>query len=213
MKKAVLFDYDGVIADTMDEMYEAWKYSFLLHGKVKISKKEYFLMEGNTAITIAEKLRKEYKINKKNVDTILKDKEDHYFKNNSFKLSPGIREVITFIKKKGLKTAIVSGAPKSRIRKMVGERFFNKFDLVIGSGDVSRGKPYPDPYEKALKKFKILPEEAIVIENAPLGIRAAKAAGIYCIAIESTLDKTYLKKADRIVGSVKSLLLCLKKIL
>jgi beta-phosphoglucomutase len=213
MKKAVLFDYDGVIADTMRDMYEAWRYSCLLHMNIKIPEREFFLMEGYTAKKIAEELCNKYKIDNSLIDSILKDKEDYYLKNNNFKLYKGIEETIVFIKNKGLKIAIVSGAPKVRIRKMIGPKLFNKFDLVIGAGDVRKGKPHPDPYEKALSVFGILPKEAIVIENAPLGISSARAAKIYCIAIESTLEKTYLKRANKIVNDVQNLLMYLKKTL
>ena len=96
---------------------------------------------------------------------------------------------------------------------MIGTRLFNKFDAVIGAGDAIKSKPYPDPYEKVLEIFKILPKEAIVIENAPLGIQAAKAAGIYCVAVESTLNEAYLKNSDIVVKDIQSLLLRLKKIL
>jgi beta-phosphoglucomutase len=213
MKKAVLFDYDGVFADTMGDMYKAWRYSFLLHENIEISEREFFLMEGYTAKKIAEKLCSRYKIDKKHRDLIIKDKEDYYLKNNKFKLYRGIKETINFIKKKGLMVAIVSGAPKARIKKMVGEKLFGKFDFVIGAGDVERGKPHPDPYKKALRTFNILPSEAIVVENAPLGIKSAKAAKIYCIAIESTLNTSYLKKADIIVKNIENLLLYLRKTL
>src|ERR1035437_7920502 len=162
MKKAILFDYDGVFADTMREMYQAWKHSFLLHEGIEISENEFFLMEGYTARKIAETLCEKYNVDESHVDIIIKDKEDYYSKNNKFKLFSGIKEVITYVKKRGLKVAIVSGAPKIRIKKMIGAKLFNQFDLVIGAGDVERGKPYPDPYEKALEIFKISPSEAIV---------------------------------------------------
>lgn len=215
MKKAILFDYDGVFADTMGDMYQAWRYSILHNEKIKtpIWDRDFFLMEGYTARKIAEKLCIKYKIDKSHIDTIIKDKEDYYFKHNKFRLYPGIEKTINFIKERGLRVAIVSGAPKTRIEKMIGEKLFNKFDLVIGAGDVKRGKPFPDPYKKALEILNILPSEAIVIENAPLGIKAARAAGIYCVAIESTLDKSLLKEADVIVKNILELKLLLKEVI
>ena len=74
------------------------------------------------------------------------------------------------------------------------------------SGDDSvRGKPHPDPYLNAATKLGVLPQECLVIENAPLGIKSAKRAGIYCIAICSTLDKSYLSEADKIVENIKDI--------
>jgi len=71
------------------------------------------------------------------------------------------------------------------------------------SGDsVKRGKPYPDPYIKAAKILGLRPNDCLVIENAPYGIRSAKAAGMFCVAVTTSLPKEYLKKADVIVDSL-----------
>lgn len=208
-----MFDYDGVLADTMGEMFEAWRYSFLHNKIIEILRQNFFLMEGYPARKIAEELCDKYNVDKKHIEKIIKDKENYYLENNKFKLNKGINDIINLLKKEKKLIAIVSGAPKIRIKKMIGEELFNKFDLIVSAGDTERGKPYPDPYEKALNVFNILPGEAIVVENAPLGIKSAKAAGIYCIAIESTLDKSYLKGADIIVKDIKNLLLFLNRVM
>jgi beta-phosphoglucomutase len=77
--------------------------------------------------------------------------------------------------------------------------------VVVTGNDVAHGKPDPEPYRLALNKLEITPGDAVVIENAPLGIESAKAAGIRCIAVATSLPESYLKKADVIFPSMKAL--------
>jgi beta-phosphoglucomutase len=64
------------------------------------------------------------------------------------------------------------------------------------------GKPHPEPYLKAAKALGVKPSECAVIENAPYGVASAKKAGMFCIAITSSLPKEYLKRADVVVDSL-----------
>jgi beta-phosphoglucomutase-like phosphatase (HAD superfamily) len=71
---------------------------------------------------------------------------------------------------------------------------------------VSRAKPYPDPYLAAARQLRLDPRQCAVIENAPLGIEAARNAGMYCIAVQTTLGKEYLSAADCILQDINELL-------
>ncbi|MGE5437612.1 MAG: HAD family hydrolase, partial [Syntrophothermus sp.] len=76
------------------------------------------------------------------------------------------------------------------------------FDVIVSGEDVHKAKPNPDPYLTAQKELGMAINECVVIENAPLGIESAKAAGMICIAIESTLGKEYLQKADFLINTI-----------
>lgn len=206
--KAVLFDYDGVLVNTIEDLYRAWEYSFLENAKVRITKDSFLTLEGNKASEIAEKLTTKYDVDKNLIGKIVEKKEKYYLKNNNFYVYPKILNILNFLLRRKVLIAIVSGAPKVRIKKMIGEDIFNMFNLVIGAEDVVFGKPNPEVYLKALKGLRIQAKEAIVIENAPLGIEAAKNAGIYCVAIESTVKKKHLMEADFIVKDFNSLFKC-----
>ena len=78
-------------------------------------------------------------------------------------------------------------------------------EVIIPSDELKYGKPHPEPYLVALKKLKIRPSEALVVENAPNGIKSANGAGIRCIAIETSLPKSYLKGAYKVFGTIKEL--------
>jgi len=80
------------------------------------------------------------------------------------------------------------------------------FDFIITGDEVPRAKPFPDPYLVAARQLQLDPSQCAVVENAPLGIDAARNAGMYCIAIETTLGKEYLAAADCILQDIGELL-------
>ena len=95
----------------------------------------------------------------------------------------------------------MTGTARHEVHQILPAEIFNLFEVVVCGTDVQNGKPHPEPYLKALKKLKIKAKDAIVIENAPFGIRSAKAAGINCLALETSLPKKFLKQADGIFHS------------
>ena len=86
------------------------------------------------------------------------------------------------------------------------------FQEIVTSDDVSETKPSPQPYSLAASLLETEPEECIVIENAPLGIRSGKSAGMKVIGLTTTLSSHYLKEADVVVGDFNELLTALKRL-
>jgi HAD superfamily hydrolase (TIGR01509 family) len=103
----------------------------------------------------------------------------------------GARELISNIR---CKKALVSGAAKQEVDSIIS-KYFGKdaFDVIVTGEDLEEGKPSPDPFRTALTKMGLKESEAIVVENAPLGVKAANNAGIRCIV---TLNNTPLKISD-----------------
>jgi beta-phosphoglucomutase len=85
------------------------------------------------------------------------------------------------------------------------ESLLRTFDAIVTGNDVTQGKPHPEPFLRALKILKVPAGEAVVIENAPFGIRAAKEAGLFCIALETSLPRRYLSQADAILHSFEQI--------
>ncbi len=197
--KAILFDFDGVIADTMEDLFLAWKFSFHNFG-INIRKEDYFPLEGTKVIDVAKIISEKYRL-KENPEKILELKNKYYIKNHKFSFYPGVLELVEKLISSGKKIAVATASPKEKIEKTVPKEFLKKFDVVICSEDYERGKPDPDPYLTAMNKLGLIPEECIVIENAPFGIKSAKLSGAYCIALTTTLDREYLKEADIIFES------------
>jgi beta-phosphoglucomutase len=202
--KSILFDFDGVLADTMNDNFIAWKRAFSDFG-VNIQKDEYFILEGRKLIEIAKIIGTKYKINLENYSKIVELKNKYYLNLYEFRFYPGVEVFIDLIKKKDILISIVSASPREKLEKTVPKIFLEKFDVVISGDDVERGKPDPEPYLNACKKLGLVPEECIVVENAPLGIESSKRAGMYCVAICSTLDKFFLNKADIIINNFEEL--------
>lgn len=190
---AILFDFDGVLADTMNDNFLAWKKAFLDFG-IEIKKEDYFVLEGLKQTNVAKNLGKDFDDETHIKLSDLKTK--YYLENNKFVFYPLIHDIVKSLEKLNKKLAIVSASPREKIEKTVPQEFLDKFDEVICSEDYENGKPDPEPYLTAMQKLNLKPEECIVIENAPLGIKAAKSAGAYCIALMTTLDKEYLNEAD-----------------
>jgi len=197
--RAVLFDFDGVLAETMEDLYLAWEKAFL-DLNVQIKKEDYFPIEGTKVIDVAKIMSDKYKL-KQDPNKIVELKNGYYLKNHNFSFYSGVNEIIDSLVSRGIKIAIVSASPREKLEKTVPEDFLKKFDAIITGEDYIFGKPNPEPYLTAMKNLELSPGECIVIENAPLGIKSAKSAGIYCIAITTTLDKNYLKEADKVIES------------
>ena len=203
--KAILFDFDGVIGRTMEDNYTAWK-NVLSQFGIELTKDEYFLLEGLNTIELAKLLLSKNGKATNQAAEIVKAKEEYYLKNNHFSLYEGVEETIHSLKKNGYLLAIVSAANYARLSKTLDPSILNEFNTVITGDNIDRGKPFPDPYLTAAKELGIEPSECLVVENAPVGIEAAKNANMYCIAITSTLDRKYLLKADKIIGNFSMLL-------
>lgn len=202
--KAILFDFDGVLADTLDDLFLSWKYAFSKFN-VNIKKEDYFLLEGMNVLKIAKNISKKYGLIIDDYKKIVEIKNKFYLENHSFNFYDGVFELIDILKQENILIGIVSASPKEKLEKTVPKGFLEKFDVVISGDDVELGKPNPDPYLVAIKNLNLNPKECVVVENAPLGIKSAKSAGIFCIAICSTLEKSYLNEADIIIESFKDL--------
>ncbi len=204
--EAVIFDLDGVIVDTMPFHARAWQDTFKRFG-IKVTKKEIYLREGEKWDKTFFDILKKHKIN------ITKDIKKEVFKHreNVFKnilkirVFKGAPAVIKHVKGRGLKLALVTGTPRKEVKRILPHDLYKLFDVIIPSDEVRHGKPHPEPFLKALKRLKVRPDKAVVIENAPNGIKSAKAAGIRVIAVETSLSRHYLKEADTIIKSLTEL--------
>lgn len=116
-----------------------------------------------------------------------------------------MRECLEVLKKRFL-LSVVSGSDHLIVHGIVDQLFPGIFDIVVTGDDVKNSKPDPDPFLKAVKLLNVQREECIVIENAILGVEAAKKAEIYCIGIPTYLKPSQLDRADLVVGDHKQLM-------
>lgn len=202
--KVILFDFDGVLGKTMEDNYKAWSHSLEPFG-IRINREEYFLLEGAPPKKVAEIFLKKNRLGLEALDDIVRSKEAHYLENQSFSLYEDVQELVAYLKDKKFQLGLVTGASRQRLMGTNITSFLNQFDVLITGDQVSSGKPNPEPYLLGAQKLRATVPECLVVENAPLGIESAKNAGMYCVAICSTLDKKHLSKADKIINTIGDL--------
>ncbi len=199
--KAVLFDFDGVISNTLIYHVQAWQQVFADYG-VEILAEDVCLIEGQLAEEIGRQLaqQKGLSLDENTLKEMVRHKRAIYNQITQATIYPATRKQIEQLKENSIKIALVTGAVRQNIEPVTGKEFLKNFDAIITGNEVANTKPHPEPYLTAAKKLNVPPSECLVIENAPLGIRAAKLAGMFCVAVKTTIkDETYLQDADLIV--------------
>jgi HAD superfamily hydrolase (TIGR01509 family) len=201
MLKAVIFDMDGVLVDSMPYHADAWVSVFKDVG-INIRREDIYDIEGSNHIGIINLVFKKAGRTPEPTDflRLAQKKQEIFSKINKAKVFDGIYECINSLKNKYL-LAVVSGSDRAVVIELI-ERFFpDTFSAIVSGNDVKEGKPSPEPYLKALEMLKVNKDECIVIENAPLGVESAKRAGLYCIAIPTYVEPELLKDADVILAN------------
>ena len=202
----LIFDMDGVITDTMPYHFRAWKSVFAGQG-IHASHEDVYKREGQKGIDSVRELFSEK--DRAYTDGIgrklLKDKEELFKRIFKRKFIPGSRAFIKKFHAQGFKLALVTGTSRHEAQKLLPKDLWDCFDATVCGSDVQNGKPHPEPYLKALAKLNVTAKQAVVFENAPFGIRSAKAAGLYCLALETSLPASYLKGADAIFPSFEAI--------
>ena len=204
--KAVIFDMDGVIIDSMPYHFISW-YEALRPFGVRVSCFDVYSKEGECwEKTVRFFLRRaDIKPGQKILEKIFSNRQmifQKYFKRFVFK---GTKDFLLCLKKKGYLLGLVTGTPEAGIKKILPRSIQNMFDCIVAGDQVKNGKPHPAPYLKACKILGCASAECVVIENAPLGIESAKKAGMFCIALSTSLPPEYLKGADMVVNELSRL--------
>lgn len=210
--EAVIFDMDGVLVDTMRYHVLAWQLACKRLG-IRISGPEVYAREGEKyEVSGRDFLMKRYKNpTKSQIRDIIKVRKGILKKIVKPRLFPGVRSLVSILYKKELKLALVTGTLCKEVSKLLPKDVLSKINVVISGESVTRGKPHPDPYLCALRNLKVSHRCAIVIENAPYGVKSAKKAGIFTIALTTSLPRGRLKGSDIILKSIPEVSKLLKK--
>ena len=188
-KSAILFDMDGVLYDSMPNHSMAWSQAMERYG-MHMTPHDVYLNEGatghDTVVRISLRDRG-YEASDQEIDEIYGYKAELFRSMPEARVMPGSQEVFKKAAAAGLRILIVTGSGQRNLIERV-QRDFEGYitrDHMVTAFEVTRGKPYPDPYLKGLEIAGVSAAQAVVVENAPLGIRAAVAAGIDTIAVNT----------------------------
>lgn len=205
-KRAIIWDMDGVIADTALFHFKAWE-EILARRKISLSWDLFISMFGMRNDTFVRKLLGE-KIAEKEIPAIVQEKES-LFKEKArhhVKPFPGVINLLEAVKKGNFKQALASSAPRENIDFILQElKIEDLFHCTVSGHEVSKGKPDPQIFLLAAEKMGVVPSDCDVIEDSPYGIRAARAAGMSCLAVSNTHNAKDLKQADKIVASLEKM--------
>jgi len=204
MIRGVLFDMDGVLADSEEFICKAAMMMFAELGyTVEPDDFKPFVGTGENRYIggVAEKYGIDVDIEKVKARTY-----EIYgmIIHGILKPLPGAVEMVSRCREAGLKLAIATSADRVKLEANLPEIGIpaSSFDAIITGLDVERKKPFPDIYLKAAEKIGLQPEECLVVEDAVSGITAAKRAGCRCLAVSSTFDADQLSEADWVCDSL-----------
>ncbi|MDD5337901.1 MAG: HAD family phosphatase [Dehalococcoidales bacterium] len=202
--EAVLWDMDGVIADTADFHYGAWRDIFKEYG-FSFSKEDFMKFFGRRHDTIIRFALGD-KISPEKIKEISDKKNIIYRRNVAKDLIPlpGAVALIKSLKATNIKSAIASSATPANIDVIIkGLGIENDFQAIAHGTEVAEGKPSPEIFQLAAKKLGVPPANCLVIEDAIAGVTAAKRAGMKCLAVTNSHSSENLKNADLVVDSLE----------
>jgi HAD superfamily hydrolase (TIGR01509 family) len=206
--KALIFDFDGLIVDTEGPIFEAWQRIYREHGQA-LPREQWLSIIGTAAGAfdpIADLGQRTGKtLDKKEYDQL----ERLYYREatQAQKLLPGVDQYLADAERLALRTAIASSSGRRWVMEHL-ERFGleKQFDAVVCREDVAATKPDPALYRVALQRLDVSPDQAIALEDSSNGIRAAKAAGLFCVAVPNAMTAEMdLSNADLRIQSLGSL--------
>lgn len=188
--KAILFDMDGVLYDSMKWHAMTWKMTMDEFG-IESTSDEFYLYEGQVGRNTINQLflrEKGRDATTEEKDKIYKYKTTLFSQYNDGSLIPFAYDFVKKVNNQGYTPIIVTGSGQPSLLEKIESNFpgFFSKEHMVTAFDVKFGKPHPEPYLMGLEKGNNLaPNQAIVVENAPLGVQAAVAAGIFTIAINT----------------------------
>lgn len=190
--EGIIFDLDGVLVNSMPTHFQAWKAAFAKIAGLEIVERDIYLLEGMRGIELVEKIFEQKNFFNHSLAQKVHDEKSRIFKGiRSSEPFKGVREMIDDI---WCSKAVVSGSTRNDVETILEEAFGkDRFDVIITADDIKKGKPDPGAFLEALGKLKVKPADAVVVENAPLGVRAANSAGIACYV---ALNNTPLARSD-----------------
>ena len=208
---AVIWDVDGTLVDTAELHYQAWQ--VLAREIDKPFTRADFV--GTFGWRNPEIIPKLWGIHDDAEVAALGDRKERYYREEAKKglnLLPGVRELVEVLTKSGFRQAIGSSAPRNNIELILEmTQVAGHVQAIVSMEDTQRGKPDPQVFVLAAQRLGIDPARCVVIEDAPVGVMAAKAGGMRCVAVTCAGhhpgEKLTAAGADLVVPTLEQLAL------
>lgn len=206
MKPGLLFDLDGVLVDTSQYHWQAWKWLTGEEPRFKMDYDGFLHSFGRRNEEILKELLPDLTDEERGH---LADRKEALFRKEiagKIELLPGVERFLKEVADHQLPRIICSSTPPENLRFMLAETCLGLyFDQYVSADQVKRGKPAPDVFLEGARRLGLPARDCIVFEDAPVGLQAGKAAGCYLVAIATTHPRDQLKGYDRIVSSLGDL--------
>jgi beta-phosphoglucomutase len=195
--KAVIFDLDGVITDTSEYHYQAWKRLADEEG-IPFDRDDNDKLRGVSRSECLKILLKGKQVSAEQFQEMMDRKNEYYvelLKQMTLKnILPGAKEIVLELKRRGIKTAIASASKNART-VLQGTGIEGLFDIIVDGYSIKNTKPAPDIFLFAAKELGVKPEDCAVVEDAEAGIEAALAGNMIPIGIgpEERVGKAYFR--------------------
>lgn len=210
MIEAIVFDFDGLIVDTETPEFESWQEIFESYG-VTLERMLWDSAIGrySRAFDIYEHLANlsRQRIEREVVRPKMRRRYLERIEQNP--VLPGVEDYLASAKGMGLKLAVASSStPGWAAGHLRNRGLLHHFEFVLDAGDVVNAKPDPELYTMAVSRLGVEPRNALSIEDSPIGLAAAKAAGLYCVVVPNEMTKRMdFSAADACLNSLADITL------
>lgn len=214
MYKAVIFDLDGTILNTLDDLFYSTNYALEQYNLRNRTYEEIRCFVGNGVRVLIEKAVGDD--HQHLVEDVINEFKKHYKEHSldHIRKYDGVYELLNELKRKGLKLAVVTNKFNLAAQDIVSEYFPNIFDVVLGETKELNRKPHPDMCNYVLKKLDINSNEALYVGDSDVDILTSKNANLKCISCAwgfRTKDELISSGASIIIDSPSELLKLIKK--
>jgi HAD superfamily hydrolase (TIGR01509 family) len=206
--KALVFDFDGLIVDTEVPIFRVWQRIYRERGQ-ELPLERWLTIVGTAAGPFDPVIDLGQRTGQKLDEREIKELERLYYQEATAiqQLLPGVLDYLVDARRLEIKTAVASSSSRKWVMDHL-ERFgiAGHFDAIVCREDVKRTKPDPELYRTALQRVEVQPAQAIALEDSTNGVHAAKAAGLFCVAVPNPLTADLdLSDADLRVLSLEAL--------
>jgi beta-phosphoglucomutase len=196
--KGFVFDLDGTLLDNMAIHTEAFAIFAERHGLPPLTLEARRRLDGKRNRDIFPVLFAR-SLSEEDLRSYAGEKEALYRQLSRGRLVPlaGLGRLLSALETRGLPAAIATSAPVENVRHTLGELgLASRLSRVVRSDEVARGKPYPDVFLAAARLIDVPPSECLAFEDAPMGVAAARAAGMACVALSTSFSASDMAARD-----------------